>query len=140
MGLILDSSILIAAERKRFDLEAFIGAEAPMEDLFIAAITASELLHGLHRARPGGRDKREAYVESVIRETPTLPFDLHCARHHAKLWATLGAAGQRIGPHDMLIAATCLRFGFRLATLNEDEFKRVHGLHLANATPYTPKP
>jgi hypothetical protein len=28
MGLILDSSVLIAAEKQRFDLRAFIGTEA----------------------------------------------------------------------------------------------------------------
>lgn len=33
----------------------------------------------------------------------------------------------------LLIAATCLRFGHRLATLNESEFKRVDGLELANS-------
>jgi predicted nucleic acid-binding protein len=36
----------------------------------------------------------------------------------------------------MLIAASCLRFGHRLATLNEKEFNRVEGLQLANARPY----
>ena len=68
MGLILDSSVLIAAEKGRFDLDAFIEAEAPMAPLFITAVTASELLHGLHRATPERRIKREAYVEAVLRE------------------------------------------------------------------------
>lgn len=136
MGLMLDSSLLIAAERGRFDMEAFVEAEAPMDALFIASITASELLHGVHRATPERRAKREAYVESVISRTPILPFDLPSARRHGELWAILEAAGTPIGPHDMLIAATCLRFGHRLATLNEGEFRRVDGLHLANARPY----
>jgi len=39
----------------------------------------------------------------------------------------------RIGAHGMLIAARCLRFGYRTATLNEEgEFKRVEGLDLAD--------
>jgi tRNA(fMet)-specific endonuclease VapC len=49
MGLILDSSILIAAERGRFDLPALFQSR-PDEAFFIAAITASELLHGVQRA------------------------------------------------------------------------------------------
>ncbi len=137
MGLILDSSVLIAAERGRFDMDAFVEAEAPMEALFLSSVTASELLHGLHRASPERRAKRDAYIEALLRETPTLPFDLPCARRHAKLWAALEAAGNRIGAHDMMIAATSLRFGLTLATLNESEFRRVDGLKLANALPYT---
>ncbi len=46
----LDTSILISAERKLFDLEAFLDSEVPGVPLFISAITASELLHGVHRA------------------------------------------------------------------------------------------
>jgi tRNA(fMet)-specific endonuclease VapC len=136
MGLILDSSLLIAAERRRFDMEAFLEAEAPMEAIFITAVTASELLHGVHRATPERRAKREAYVESVLGDLPILSFDLPCARRHARLWASLEVSGNRIGAHDMMIAAVCLRFGHKLATLNEGEFTRVDGLLLAKARPY----
>lgn len=140
MGLILDSSVLIAAERKRFDLNAFIEAEAAMMPIFLSCITVSELLHGVHRAKPEYRNRREGYVEAMLENTPSLPMDLPCARRHAELWATLEMEGVRIGAHDMLIAATCLRYGHRLATLNESEFKRVGGLELANTQPYVLTP
>lgn len=136
MGLMLDSSVLIAAERGRFDMEAFIEAETPMEPVFISVVTASELLHGVHRATAEHRARRGAFVDGLLRETPTLPFDLPCARRHAALWAALEGVGGRIGAHDMLIAATCLRYGHRLATLNEEEFGRVDGLSLADARSY----
>lgn len=129
----LDSSVLIAAERGVFEMEAFIEAEAPFDDLFISSVTASELLHGVHRATGERRVKREAFVEAVLRETPWLSFDLPSARRHAELWAVLEERGDRIGAHDMMIAAITLRFGHRLATLNESEFSRVEGLVLANA-------
>jgi len=136
MGLILDSSVLIAAERGRFDITGFLEAEAPMEPVFISTVTASELLHGVHRATPEHRARREAFVETVLRDTPTLQIDLATARHHAELWAKLEANGERIGAHDMWIAATCLRFGHRLATLNEKEFERVDGLVLSDGGPF----
>lgn len=136
MGLVLDSSILIAAERRHFDMAAFIEAEAPMEPLYIASVTASELLHGVHRSTAENRPRREAYVEGILHETPSLSFDLVTARIHAELWATLETNGERIGAHDMLIAAVCLRFGHRIATLDEGEFQRIAGLDLANARPY----
>ena len=36
-----------------------------------------------------------------------------------------------VGPHDLLIAATCLHHDFDLATLNNKEFSRIPGLRLA---------
>ncbi|GDY19833.1 hypothetical protein LBMAG56_11780 [Verrucomicrobiota bacterium] len=45
MGIILDSSVLIAAERGRLDLPKLLAAH-PSDPFLIAAITASELLHG----------------------------------------------------------------------------------------------
>ena len=47
MGLMLDSSVLIAAERGRFDIDAFIEAEAAMDADFMVAA------HAFHRRRPG---------------------------------------------------------------------------------------
>ena len=46
LGVILDSSILVAFERRRFDLERFLTNHAPPA---IAAITAAELLIGVER-------------------------------------------------------------------------------------------
>ena len=117
-------------------MEAFLEAEAAMEAVFITSVTASELLHGVHRATPNRRARREAYVESVLDDLPILSFDLPCARRHARLWAMLEVSGNRIGAHDMMIAAICLRFGHKLATLNEGEFARVEGLILVKARTY----
>lgn len=132
----MDSSILISAERRRFDMSAFIKGEAAMDSVYITTVTASELLHGVHRASETYRHQRESFVEAVLRETPILTFDLLCARSHSKIWADLEFGGVRIGAHDMMIAASCLTFGHRLATLNESEFERVEGLVLADARKY----
>ena len=125
MGLILDTSVLIAGEKKQLDMDAFVSAEVPEESFFISTITASELLHGLHRALPSIRERRSSFVENILLSTPSLAFDISCARYHSKLWSDLESKGQRIGTHDMMIAATCLRYGHKLATLNEREFRHV---------------
>lgn len=136
MGLVLDTSILIAAERGKFDFGRFLMAEAPNRPVFLAAITASELLHGVHRATGGQRKKREAFVEELLGEIAILPFDIAAARKHAELWATLQKKGAMIGPHDLLIAATCLSLKHEVATLNIKEFEQVRGLGLAKVEPY----
>ena len=132
MGLIFDSSLLIAGERGRFDLAAFFQSNAS-EVFFMAAITASELLHGVERANTTARrQKRARFVEDLLTHIPVLDFDLTIARRHATLWARLEKAGKIIGPHDLLIAATALEGGHSVATLNHEEFRRVPGLPLAN--------
>ena len=136
MGLVLDTSILIAAERGRFDFERFLLAESPNRPVYLAAITASELLQGVFRATGARRKKREAFVEELLGGIEILPFDLSSARKHAELWAKLQKGGEMIGPHDMLIAASCLALKHEVATLNVGEFQRVKGLKLAKVESY----
>jgi tRNA(fMet)-specific endonuclease VapC len=92
-------------------------------------VTASELLHGVHRATTAEqRTKREAYVESILATMPLLPFDLLVARVHAQLDADLAAKGGHLGAHDLQIAATALAYGESLATRDEKSFPKVPGL------------
>jgi tRNA(fMet)-specific endonuclease VapC len=136
MGVILDSSVLIAAERGRFRLEAFLSTHSD-EVFFITVITASELLHGCARAGdPGIRERRMRFVEDVLRDYAVLPMNLAEARTHAQLWAELEAKGALIGERDLLIASIAQAGGHSLATLNRDEFARVPGLVLLEAAPF----
>ena len=136
MGLLIDTSVFIAAERRKFDLATFLDTEAAATPVYVAAITASELLHGVHRAEGQRARDRERFVEEILRSTSVLPFDLSCARVHAALWATLEASGNRIGPHDLQIAATGVAFGHEIATLNRSEFERVNELRLVETQAY----
>ena len=128
MGVLIDSSVLIYFERSGRDASTFVkGREG--EEAFISVITASELLHGVHRATDGNiKAKRLAFVEGVLAALPILSIDLETARSHSQLWAELAQQGNMIGGHDSWLAATCLAHGLRLATSNLREFKRVPGL------------
>ena len=126
--MMLDSSVLIDAERGRLDLESWLECVGD-EAVVVSAVTASELLHGVHRARtPAQHSRREAFVEWILREIPVVEFGLAEARVHARLWARLRERGDEIGAHDLLIAATALSSSFRLATGNARDFERVPGL------------
>lgn len=93
MGAVIDSSVFIAAERGKLDLKRIL-ANYSDEPIGIAAITASELLHGVHRAvDPSQRSKREAFVERLLADLPLFPFDLVVARVHARLSAELAKKG-----------------------------------------------
>jgi len=132
MGLVLDSSVLIAAERGRLALTTTTDAMAE-EPVVLSAITASELLHGVYRAADLARRlQRERFVEAILARFPILEFGLDTARIHARLWAELAASGQRIGAHDLLIAATAMELDFKVATLDYRDFPRIPGLRLHN--------
>lgn len=103
----------------------------------IAAITASELLHGVERAQDiARRSRRQQHVERILASVSVHPFELGHARHHARIWADLEARGTMIGAHDLLIAATALSLACDVATLNVREFRRVPGLGVVDETPF----
>jgi tRNA(fMet)-specific endonuclease VapC len=134
--VILDTAVLIAADRGSFDMPAFL-ASLEEDTVALAAISASELLHGVERARdPGVRQRRSEFVEGVLANLPVIPFGLAEARTHARIWAALTTAGTPIGVHDLQVAATALVAGSAVATLNDDEFRRVPGLILAELAPF----
>lgn len=136
MGLILDTSVIVAAERRTLSLGALLDSAAS-EPVGIAALTASELLHGCHRAADAAsRARRFAFVEALVDRIPVYEFGLGEARRHAELWAALAREGALIGAHDMHIAATALARGCTLATLNERDFRRVPGLRLLEVEPF----
>lgn len=133
MGTLIDSSALIAAERGGGDLTALL-APLAQESVAIAAITASELLHGVLRASSElRRSRRERFVEEVLSSVPVLAFDLEVARLYSRLWVDLQAAGTPIGAQDLMIAATALSHGLRLLTHNVRHFERIEGLELVVA-------
>lgn len=130
MGALIDSSVLIAAERGTLDLDAVL-EEYGHVDFSLAVITASELLHGVHRANnEKRRSRREAFVETMLSRLPVIAFDLIAARTHAHLWARLAAKGEAIGTHDLLIAATAMARGLEVVTRDERSFPRIEGLSL----------
>src|SRR5579862_7616896 len=126
MATLIDTSVLIAVERGQIDLTVRV---TPHEEIAIAAITASELLHGVHRAfNVGTATAREAFVEGLLARVPVLPFDLLTARIHARIWADLARRGVAVGTHDLLIAATALVSGATLATRDMRSFPKIPGL------------
>ena len=103
----------------------------------LAAISASELLHGVERARDAAvRQRRSEFVEGLLANVPVIPFGPAEARAHARIWAELATAGTLVGTHDLQIAATALVAGSLVATLNVTDFRRVPGLRLAELEPF----
>jgi predicted nucleic acid-binding protein len=128
MAALIDTSVLVDVERGRLSLGA-VTDQYPDEDVAISVVTASELLHGVHRVRGGARAARaESFVEGLLTLLPVLPFDLDEARAHARLSADLLARGISVGAHDLLIAATAVANDYRIITRDLRSFPKIPDL------------
>ena len=124
----MDSSVLIAVERGHLGADVVAAADRHDEPTAIAAITASELLHGVHRLGGARRVRAERIVSEWLDLLPVMPFDVEVAKVHATLAAQHRRRGRPVGSHDLIIAATAVHLGYRVATRDRRSFARIDGL------------
>lgn len=78
MGLILDSSIAIAAERRGDTAEKLLEhavTVAGNQEAALSAIGLTELAHGIYRAQaPAIRTRRQQFVDELIRVLAVHPY------------------------------------------------------------------
>ena len=130
MGTLIDTSVIIAIERGRLDAAALKDGDDD-EPIAISAITASELLHAVHRLSGAvARTRAERFVEQLLDALPVIPFDLDVARVHARLDAELSAKGAAVGDADLMIAATAVWLDYRVATRDLRSFPKIEGLDI----------
>ena len=133
MGVLIDSSVLVAAERGGIDWETVLGRGADLDEdepVGLSAVTAAELLHGVHRLKGIGRVRAERYVDALLDRLPIHAFDMSVARVHAMLSADLASRGAAVGAHDLIIAATAVELGYDVATRDVRSFPRIRGLRV----------
>jgi predicted nucleic acid-binding protein len=132
MGLVLDSGVLIAAERDArpvSDLLITLAHQHGETEIVLSSITVIELEHGLHRARTAGQArKRREYLDTVFAAIPVEPFTREMAQLAAKIDAEARGAGRTIPFADLLIGATALHFGYAVGTRNLRHFQMVPNL------------
>ena len=125
----LDADVVIAGERGVFNLEDWLTSRGG-ETFCLAAVTVAELLHGLERATPPHRARREAFLSRLLSGCEVLPYTRSTAAIHARIWAALEASGQMAGAHDLLVAATALENDLPVATFNTRHFRSIEGLRI----------
>jgi tRNA(fMet)-specific endonuclease VapC len=113
--LILDSGVLIAAERGKASVDKVIG---DADDVAIAAITVAELLVGVELADDARRPDRQAFVDEVLALIPVEEYTTDVARVHARLLAYVRREGKTRGAYDLLIAATAATTARTIVTMD----------------------
>lgn len=132
MGLILDSSILIAAQRRGRTvwqiLDQVRSAQGEIE-VGVSVVTIAELVHGAYRAKTQEqRDRRLEFIERLASDVPTYPVTLEIAQLAGRIEGQEEAKGVQLAFEDLLIGVTALHLGYSIATLNVRDFQRVPGL------------
>jgi tRNA(fMet)-specific endonuclease VapC len=125
--LILDTTVLIAAERASASMDEVVGDD---DDVAMAAITAAELLVGVQLADRRRRAARREYVHTLIDTIPIEPYDLEVATAHATLLAHVHKQGRTRGAHDLLIAATGRTRGRTVVTADGSGFADLPQVHV----------
>ena len=132
MGLILDSSVVIAAERRGDTVEQYIERVVNAtgdQEAALSAIGLTELIHGLYRAKtPAMRLRRESFLNELLADLTVYPYTKETAMLAGKLDGEQQNKGVVIPFGDLLIGATALSLGYSVLTVNLRDFGRIPGL------------
>lgn len=136
MGLILDSSLLIAGERRGqrvWDVLERVRALQGESESALSAVTVLELTHGIYRAKSqSDAERRRAFVEELCQAVPVQPVTLEIAQLAGRIEGELATKGIVIALPDLLIGATALHLTYSVATLNLRHFQLIPGLSVVH--------
>jgi len=132
MGLILDSTVLIGAERKGMNARqalTLVMDKVGSSEVGISVVTALEFEHGIARADTAERrETRQRFLDELMSAVPVHPVTLAIALRAGQIDGAGAARGVRVALGDLLIGVTALEAGFSVATANLRHFGMIPGL------------
>jgi tRNA(fMet)-specific endonuclease VapC len=130
MGWLLDTNAWIDYLKNPESLVRGQLMQRRPKEIFSCSIVRAELMHGA--LKYGVPERRQLIVQNLLAPFSSYAFDDEAAQKYAMIRHELERHGQRIGPHDLMIAAICVVHECVLVTANESEFERVPGLKIVN--------
>jgi predicted nucleic acid-binding protein len=132
MGIVIDTNFFINVENRRLEIEK-LNDFSSYGEAFIASITVSELLAGIHLATDISiKLRRSAFVERILETIPILNFDEKIARTYAEIYAYFLKPRSKLtsNVHDLQIAATALSYDYPVLTSNIQDFEKIPGIKI----------
>jgi predicted nucleic acid-binding protein len=132
MGIIVDTSILVTAERRRHSVaEIFAQLQTTFgnAEVALSAVTVAELAHGIERAEPEiRRYRRQAFLDDLLTDLRIYPVTTEIALLTGRISGQLARKGIAVPFEDLLIGATALHNDLELLTENVSHFGKIPGL------------
>jgi predicted nucleic acid-binding protein len=132
LGLVVDSSVVINAERKHQtveDLLISIRQRFGEVEIVISAITVAELVHGVERAStPEIRQRRRAFIDELKKHVPVQPVTDESGELAGTISGSQAGKGIKVQVDDLLIGVAALEQGYAVATLNRRHFEKIPDL------------
>jgi predicted nucleic acid-binding protein len=134
LGVVLDSSLVITAERKNLPVpqlvEAIQTAYGEIE-ISLSPVTVAELVHGIYRARtPEVSRRRREYIDELVKLVPLHPVTLQTAYLVGQIEGQEAAKGNTLPFNDLLIAVAAIEQGYAVLTENLRHFEKIPGIHV----------
>ena len=132
LGLVLDSSTVIAAERRKESvsdfIESILRAHGPL-DLSLSPGSVAELVHGVFRAQtPVAGQRRRQYIEELVSLVPVHPVTKKTGWLVGQIEGQEAAKGNVLPFNDLIIAAAAIEQGYAVLTGNVRHFQKIPGL------------
>ena len=136
LGLVLDSSTVIAAERRKESITDFVDsilrAHGPL-DLSLSPVSVAELVHGIFRARtPAASQRRRLYIEELVSLVPVHPVTRQTGWLVGQIQGQEAARGNVLPFNDLMIAAAAIEQGYAVLTGNVRHFQMIPGLQVVS--------
>ena len=132
LGVVLDSSIIIEAERQRQTVEELLQSIQQRYgevEITMSAVTLAELVHGVARANTQERrDRRRAFIDELKKNVPVHSVTDATAEIAGTIGGEQAAKGITIPVDDLFIGTSAIEQGYAVATLNLRHFKNIPGL------------
>lgn len=132
MGLILDSSVLVTAEREGQNARQMLAGVAGRigeTEVALSVVTLIELAHGAARAdTTTRRAKRLQFIQELVTAMPIHPVTVSVALRAGQIDGENQARGTRLPLSDLLIGVTAAELGYGVATSNIRHVQMIPGL------------
>lgn len=120
----LDSSVLIEYYRKKGKTKSFIFELPQKYDRFaVSTITEYEIYIGSNFVQ-------DKFWDEFFQNVMTLPYTSEVNKQAIIIDRKLKKISKQIDTHDLMIAASSMTRGLKLATMNTKHFDRIEGLEL----------
>ena len=121
MRILIDTSLLVEGERRKFDLVKWVGAGR--HEVFICDATIAEYIAGKPVKDAGKEQRWRNYWDTFVSQLDSVPLDHQICRRAGEMLAEARRAGKTVSLGDGFHAAVAELEDLTVATADLEHFK-----------------